>query len=111
MSEPISGLAVVPPGLEAPAAAELTALGAHAVMPLRRAVRFQTDLAGFYRLHLQARLPFRLLRELTHFPCSGKDDLYDGVQLARTVVEAFRRLFLVKRPALLARHFDDADQR
>ena len=82
MTEPISGLAVVPPGLEAPAAAELTALGAHAVVPLRRAVRFQTDLAGFYRLHLQARLPFRLLRELTHFPCYGKDDLYDGVQAA-----------------------------
>ena len=82
MTESISGLAVVPPGLEAPAAAELTALGAHAVVPLRRAVRFQTDLAGFYRLHLQARLPFRLLRELTHFPCYGKDDLYDGVQAA-----------------------------
>ncbi|MEY3757254.1 MAG: hypothetical protein RLZZ263_408 [Cyanobacteriota bacterium] len=82
MTEPISGLAVVPPGLEAPAAAELTALGCQAVVPLRRAVRFQTDLAGFYRLHLQARLPFRLLRELAHFPCSGKEELYDGVQAA-----------------------------
>ena len=80
MTEPISGLAVVPPGLENPAAAELTALGCRNVVPLRRAVRFHTDLAGFYRLHLQARLPFRLLRELAHFPCFGKEDLYDGVQ-------------------------------
>lgn len=80
MTEPIKGIAVVPPGLEAPAAAELTALGCAAVAPLRRAVRFQTDLAGFYRLHLQARLPFRLLRELAQFPCQGRHDLYDGVQ-------------------------------
>ena len=82
MTEPIVGLAVVPQGLEAPAASELTALGAHAVVPLRRAVRFQTDLAGFYRLHLQARLPFRLLRELAQFPCASREDLYRGVQSA-----------------------------
>ncbi|MCP9776112.1 class I SAM-dependent RNA methyltransferase [Cyanobium sp. WAJ14-Wanaka] len=80
MTEPITGIAVVPPGLEAPAAAELTALGCCAVAPLRRAVRFQSDLAGFYRLHLQARLPFRLLRELAQFPCYGRNELYDGVQ-------------------------------
>ena len=78
----ITGIAVVPPGLEAPAASELTALGCQAVTPLRRAVRFQSDLAGYYRLHLQARLPFRLLRELAQFPCRGRDDLYDGVQRA-----------------------------
>jgi len=78
----ISGVAVVPPGLEDAAAAELTALGCPAGSRLRRAVRFQTDLAGFYRLHLQARLPFRLLRELARFPCHSKDDLYDGVQRA-----------------------------
>ena len=78
----ISGIAVVPPGLEDAAAAELTALGCQAVTPLRRAVRFQSDLAGYYRLHLQARLPFRLLRELAQFPCRGRDDLYDGVQRA-----------------------------
>ena len=82
MTEPIAGLAVVPQGLEAPAATELTALGAQAVVPLRRAVRFQTDLAGFYRLHLQARLPFRLLRELAQFPCANRNDLYRGVQAA-----------------------------
>ena len=78
----ISGVAVVPPGLEEAAAAELTALGCQAGPPLRRAVRFQTNLAGYYRLHLQARLPFRLLRELASFPCHSRDELYAGVQRA-----------------------------
>ena len=81
-STSISGIAVVPPGLEDAAATELTALGCQAVARLRRAVRFQTDLAGYYRLHLQARLPFRLLLELAQFPCRSKDELYDGVQRA-----------------------------
>ena len=75
-------LAVVPPGLEEVAAQELTALGAVAVQPLRRAVACRVDLAGYYRLHLQARLPFRLLRELARFPCSQRQELYDGVQHA-----------------------------
>jgi hypothetical protein len=47
----------LPPGLEEVAAAELTALGASEVRP--------------GRLHLRARLPFRLLRTLAHFPCDG----------------------------------------
>ena len=72
----------MPPGLEDAAATELTALGCQAVARLHRAVRFQTDLAGYYRLHLQARLPFRLLLELAQFPCRSKDELYDGVQRA-----------------------------
>jgi len=75
-----AAIAVVPPGLEEPAAAELVALGAEAVRPLRRAVAFETDRSGFYRLHLQARLPFRLLRQLVRFPCRNRHDLYDGVQ-------------------------------
>jgi putative N6-adenine-specific DNA methylase len=74
--------AVVPPGLEEAAAAELIALGAEAVQPLRRAVAFRTDLAGFYRLHLQARLPFRFLRQLARFPCRDREALYAGVQRA-----------------------------
>jgi putative N6-adenine-specific DNA methylase len=79
---PLRGIAVVPPGLEEPAARELEALGAVAVRPLRRAVAFRTDTAGLYRLHLQARLPFRLLRELARFPCSGREQLERGVQRA-----------------------------
>jgi len=74
--------AVVPPGLEEVAAAELTALGAEEVRPLRRAVACRTDLAGFYRLHLRARIPFRFLRELARFPCRGRRDLHQGIQNA-----------------------------
>ncbi len=75
-------IAVVPPGLEEPAAAELAALGAEEVRPLRRAVALRADQATFYRLHLQARLPFRFLRQLARFGCRNRDDLYDGVQRA-----------------------------
>jgi putative N6-adenine-specific DNA methylase len=74
--------AVVPPGLEEVAAAELVALGAEEVRPLRRAVACRTDLAGFYRLHLRARIPFRFLRELARFPCRGRADLHHGIQIA-----------------------------
>jgi putative N6-adenine-specific DNA methylase len=74
--------AVVPPGLEEPAAAELGALGAAELRPLRRAVTCRCDPATLYRLHLQARLPFRLLRQLARFPCRDRHDLYDGVQRA-----------------------------
>jgi putative N6-adenine-specific DNA methylase len=82
MALPFPTVAVVPPGLEEVAAAELADLGASAVQPLRRSVRCQTDLATFYRLHLRARLPFRLLRQLAVFPCRGRDDLHAGVQAA-----------------------------
>jgi putative N6-adenine-specific DNA methylase len=77
---PFDVIAVVPPGLEEASAIELAALGAEAVQPLRRAVACRSDLAGFYRLHLQARLPFRFLRELARFPCRGREDLHAGVQ-------------------------------
>lgn len=82
MQSALDVVAVVPPGLEEPAAAELLALGAEAVRPLRRAVACRTDLAGFYRLHLRARLPFRFLRELARFPCRNRNDLHSGVQNA-----------------------------
>ena len=75
-------MAVVPQGLEAAAGDELSALGAHTVKPGRRAVSFQADMACLYRLHLQARLPFRLLRQVARFPCQGRDDLYDGIRQA-----------------------------
>ena len=74
--------AVLPPGLEECGGAELGALGATAVKPLRRAAAFRTDLAGFYRMQLQARLPFRLLRQLAAFPCRSREELYAGVQNA-----------------------------
>jgi putative N6-adenine-specific DNA methylase len=75
-------IAVVPPGLEPPAAAELSRLGAQEVRPLRRAVACRSDLAGLYRMHLQARLPFRFLRELARFPCHDRFSLQQGIQRA-----------------------------
>jgi putative N6-adenine-specific DNA methylase len=80
MQSALDVIAVVPPGLEEPAAAELLALGADAVRPLRRAVACRTNLAGFYRLHLRARIPFRFLRQLARFPCRSRNDLYRCVQ-------------------------------
>jgi len=80
MSSAFFAIAVVPPGLEESAAAELAALRAVEPRLLRRAVSFRCDPATLYRLHLQARLPFRILRELARFPCHNRDDLYDGIQ-------------------------------
>ncbi|KZR83764.1 MULTISPECIES: THUMP domain-containing class I SAM-dependent RNA methyltransferase [Prochlorococcus] len=78
----MQAIAVLPQGLEEEGAKELTTLGAKAVRPLRRAAAFEADMACFYRLHLQARLPFRLLREIAQFPCRGPKELYLGVQSA-----------------------------
>tara|TARA_B100002051_G_scaffold78906_1_gene75406 strand:+ start:5314 stop:6429 length:1116 start_codon:yes stop_codon:yes gene_type:complete len=72
-------VAILPQGLEDCGCEELEALGAHDVHPLRRAASFQADMACLYRLHLQARLPFRLLREVARFRCQGRQNLYDGV--------------------------------
>ena len=78
----MSVVAVLPQGLESAGGDELSSLGAHAIRPGRRATSFEADMACLYRLHLQARLPFRLLREMARFPCQGRDDLYDGIQHA-----------------------------
>ncbi|WP_067327079.1 class I SAM-dependent RNA methyltransferase [Synechococcus sp. MIT S9504] len=81
-SLPIQGVAVLPQGLEDIGSQELQALGAKQITPRRRAASFASDMACFYRLHLQCRLPFRLLREMARFHCDGRDSLYDGVQQA-----------------------------
>jgi putative N6-adenine-specific DNA methylase len=78
----LSAVAVLPQGLEAAGSEELTELGAHSVKPGRRAVSFDADMACLYRMHLQARLPFRLLRQVACFPCQDRDDLYDGIRQA-----------------------------
>jgi putative N6-adenine-specific DNA methylase len=79
---PFPFVAVVPPGLEAEAAAELRSLGASDVQPGRLQVSGRCDRATYYRLHLRARLPFRLLRTLARFPCANRDELAAGVQAA-----------------------------
>ena len=70
----------MPQGLEVAAAANWNVWGPGQVQPLRRAAAFEADMACLYRLHLQARLPFRLLREMGRFPCRSRDELYDGIQ-------------------------------
>ena len=74
-------IAVLPEGLEAAGCDELTSLGAHTAKPRRRAVSFEADMACLYRLHLQARLPFRLLREMARFPCHGREDLLSLIHI------------------------------
>jgi putative N6-adenine-specific DNA methylase len=78
----MTALAVVPPGLEPAALEELERLGALSARTLRGGVAFQIDTPGFYRLHLQARLPFRILRELGRFPCANREELSAGVRQA-----------------------------
>ena len=76
----MNGIAVLPPGFEALGLEELSSLGAQSLRPLKRAVAFKADMACFYRMHLRARLPFRLLREMACFPCIDPSSLYEGVQ-------------------------------
>ena len=76
----IRGVAVLPQGFEEIGCKELQALGAGQVTPLRRAASFEADMACLYRLHLQSRLPFRLLREMARFRCDGRESLHTGVQ-------------------------------
>ena len=78
----MNGIAVFPPGLEVEGSKELIELGAHNVCPLHRCASFHADEACFYRLLLQARLPFRLLREMARFKCNKSDELYQGIQTA-----------------------------
>lgn len=78
----LSAVAVLPQGLEEEGCRELEALGAHGVKAHRRAAGFQADLACLYRIYLQARLPFRVLREVARFPCQGRNDLYNGIREA-----------------------------
>ncbi len=75
-------MAALPHGLEEVGAIELKDLGVQLLKISRGRVFFKADLACFYRLHLQARLPFRFLREICQFPCNGKESLYHGIQNA-----------------------------
>jgi putative N6-adenine-specific DNA methylase len=72
--------ATVARGLEALAAQELTELGAQFTEIGFCGVFFQGDIALLYKVNLWARLPFRILFELTQFPCADGDDLFEGLQ-------------------------------
>jgi len=71
-----------PHGLEEVGAIELKSFGAKSIQIVRGSVSCKLDLQSFYRLHLQARLPFRILREISKFSCLGKESLYYQVQNA-----------------------------
>ncbi len=73
-------VAFLPEGLEQEGSKELENLGAKAIKVGRNIVECKVDLACFYRINLRARLPFRLLREISQFPCKGKDSLYHAIQ-------------------------------
>ena len=73
-------VASIAQGLEKEGASELIELGAKSVKHSRRHILFEADKSCLYRLHLQARLPFRFLREIARFDCDGPDNLYSGIQ-------------------------------
>jgi len=73
-------IASVPQGLEAESCKELFELGARNLKSLKRSVSFTSDLRCFYKLHFQARLPFRFLREIASFRCEGSKELYKQIQ-------------------------------
>ncbi len=77
-----AAVAVVPPGLEPAACQEIEHLGGLSAETLRGAVAFRVDTAGFYRLHLRARMPFRILRELGRFSCANREELRVGARQA-----------------------------
>jgi putative N6-adenine-specific DNA methylase len=72
--------ATVARGLEALAAKELEQLGASSVEPGFCGVAFEGDRTLLYRVNLWARLPFRILMKLHHFPCRDAKTLYRGIQ-------------------------------
>ncbi len=78
----MEAIAAFPQGLEAEGAKELLSLGATSVRIQKRSVAFKADMALFYRLHLRARLPFRLLREVARFRVNGPNGLYQAIQRA-----------------------------
>ena len=82
MNNYLNAIAVLPQGLEVEGAKELLELGAQSVKPLKRSVAFVADFHVFYRINLRARLPFRFLREIARFSCTGPNSLYLGIQKA-----------------------------
>jgi len=76
----LNAVASIPHGLEGEGAQELDELGAKILTTFKGGVSFTADIACFYRLHLQARLPFRILREIARFSCDSPEILYSKIQ-------------------------------
>ncbi len=101
-----SFFAPCPRGLEAPLAAELTALGATFVTPTDGGVGFAGALDLAYHANLESRLASRILWRVAHGRCRNEDELYAlvhalavGAALQRRPHAARRR----RRDALAAR--------
>ncbi|AAP99111.1 MULTISPECIES: THUMP domain-containing class I SAM-dependent RNA methyltransferase [Prochlorococcus] len=82
LNQEINLVAFLPEGLEEAGAIELKSLGAYSLKSFKCTLTCKADLACFYRLNLQARLPFRFLREISQFLCKGKESLYCEIQNA-----------------------------
>ena len=65
-----------PRGLEAPLAAELTALEAQYVAPADGGVSFSGERALAYRANLESRLASRILWQVAHGRCRNESELY-----------------------------------
>ena len=69
--------AVVTPGLEAVAAAELTALTAHDVEAQEGGVRFTASVEALFRINLRSRTATRILLRLAEFKALSFPELYN----------------------------------
>lgn len=67
-------------GLEPVLVAELAAIGAGSIVPLKRAVSFTGSREVFYRANYQCRTALRVLRPVVSFRVSTQDELYTKVR-------------------------------
>ena len=73
----LSCYAVVVPGLEAIAAAELSELSAHEIKPDAGGVHFTSTMDGLYRINLRSRCCTRILIRLAQFKALSFPELYN----------------------------------
>ena len=67
-------------GLEPVLADELHALGASAILPLKRAVAFEGDMRMLYRANYELRTALRILIPIHSFSAFNERDFYDAVR-------------------------------
>lgn len=67
-------------GLEPVLAEELHALGASAILPLKRAVAFEGDMRMLYRANYELRTALRILIPIHSFSAFNERDFYDAVR-------------------------------
>ena len=79
MSGELIFLATAPAGVEPLLVAELSALGATDLKPVRGGVRFRGALEQAYRACLWSRTASRVLLPLAEFPAADADALYAGI--------------------------------